>query len=153
MLAGGSSYATEIIELLFALLLDIVRERRPETEPVNGGWNVYQCWSKGLWHHPPCSLSATAGSTVFSSFRMDISTAISTTEPPRIVAILGTSVNTMNARTGASGVSRALNRAVCPEGTRFAPSANVTEATENSNPNAAKTKISNGSYETAHPSE
>ena len=33
-LAGGSAYATEIIELLFALLLDIVRERRPEIEPV-----------------------------------------------------------------------------------------------------------------------
>ena len=102
-------------------------------------------------HHPPCSLSATAGSTVFSSFRMDISTAISTTEPPRIVAIFGTSVNTMNARTGASGVSRALNRAVCPEGTRFAPSANVTEATANSNPNAARTKISNGSVREGAP--
>ena len=33
-LAGGSAYATEIIELLFELLLDIVRERRPEIEPV-----------------------------------------------------------------------------------------------------------------------
>ena len=32
--AGGSAYATEIIELLFELLLDIVRERRPEIEPV-----------------------------------------------------------------------------------------------------------------------
>ena len=34
---GGSAYAAEIIELLFELLLDIVRERRPEIEPVLRG--------------------------------------------------------------------------------------------------------------------
>ncbi len=55
----------------------------------------------------------------------------------------------MNAKTGARGVSKVLKRAVWPDGTRLAPSANVTDAMANSSPNAERTKsyvrsISNG---------
>lgn len=61
-LAGGSAYATEIIDLLFGLLLDTVRERRPEIEPALCGetatptdnpepsLRILQC--QGFWFQP-----------------------------------------------------------------------------------------------------
>ena len=67
------------------------------------------------------------------------STAKSTTEPPRSVGTFGISVSTTKARIGASGVSRMLKSAVWPDGTRFAPSAKVTDAMANSSPKAERT--------------
>ena len=59
--------------------------------------------------------------------------------------MLGTSARTRKAKIGASGVSRELKSAVCPDGTRLAPSASVTEAMAKRMPNTIRMRISVGS--------
>ena len=52
-------------------------------------------------------------------------TAQNTNDPPMTVAIAGNSAKTSHAKSGASGVSKTLNSAVCPADIRFAPSASA----------------------------
>ena len=71
-------------------------------------------------------------------------TAQNTNDPPMTVAIAGNSAKTSHAKSGASGVSKTLNSAVCPADIRFAPSASVIKAIVNTSPNTARMGSSSG---------